>query len=323
MSPGTFRHARKWQLATVLPTSCRLPSFPRMDVSSSGPHSFKLLGPLLLMTIPSYGSACTLLHSAGLLHAATSRTSSCSWPRRAIAGQTNRRRPASWPAHRRLRPAGGRPPPALIVVRPCPWPMGHDGLSPSCRAKSIVAVMTLWQPVILSPKQCIRACLRETVQSPTSCRLWAVWAGPDVPTTLGLHPPATKPIQGGNFWIGRRKGAGVGGPVNRTRGTIYKAFGSNGDLRPGLMASPVQSSVQCLKHKVQRRRPARTWYNPHELRELWSRGPHPICMHVYYVAIPLHDRGTSGSGPRTSWPATTKTYASASRGVPRRTAGPP
>ena len=89
-----FRHARKWQLATFLPTSCRLPSFPRMDVSSSGPHSFKLLGPLLLMPIPSYGSACTLLHSAGLLHAATSRTSSCSWPRRAIAGQTNRRRPA-------------------------------------------------------------------------------------------------------------------------------------------------------------------------------------------------------------------------------------
>ena len=113
------------------------------------------------------------------------------------------------PAHRRLRPAGGRPPPALIVVRPCTWPMGHDGLSPSCRAKSIVAVMTLWQTVILSPKQRIRACLRETVLSPTSCRLWAVWAGPDVPTTLGLHPPATKPIQGGNFWIGRRKGAGV------------------------------------------------------------------------------------------------------------------
>ena len=135
-----------------------------------------------------------------------------------------------------------------------------------------------------------------------------------MPTTLGLHPPASKPIQGGNFWIGRRKGAGVGGPVNRTRGTIYKAFGSNGDLRPGLMASPVQSSVQCLKHKVQRRRPARTWYNPHELRELWYRGPHPICMRVYYVAIPLHDRGTRTRGPRICWTPRTKTYASGSPG---------
>ena len=54
------------------------------------------------------------------------------------------------PTHRRLRPAGGRPPPALTVVRPCPWPMGHDGLSPSCRAKSIVAVMTLWQGYTLA-----------------------------------------------------------------------------------------------------------------------------------------------------------------------------
>ena len=135
-----------------------------------------------------------------------------------------------------------------------------------------------------------------------------------MPTTLGLHPPATKPIQGGNFWIGRRKGAQGWSTVNRTRGTIYKAFGSNGDLRPGLMASPVQSSVQCLKHKVQRRRPARTWYNPHELRELWYRGPHPICMRVYYVAIPLHDRGTRTRGPRICWTPRTKTYASGSPG---------
>ena len=30
-------------------------------------------------------------------------------------------------------------------------------------------------------------------------------------------------------------------------------------------------------------------------------------MHVYYVAIPLHDRGTSGSGQRNSWTPTTKT----------------
>ena len=102
--------------------------------------------------------------------------------------------------------------------------------------------------------------------------------------------------------------------MNRTRGTSYKAFGSNRDLRPGLMASPVQSSVQCLKHKVQRRRPARTWYNPHELRELWYRGPHPICMHVYYVAIPLHDRGTRTRGPRICWTPRTKTYASGSPG---------
>ena len=210
---------QKWQLATFLPTSCWLPSFPRMDVSSSGPHSFKLLGPLLLMTIRSYGLR---LHPPAQRRAFARRNQSHSVLLLAAPGHRRPNKPSpscSWPAHRRLRPAGGRPPPALIVVRPCTWPMGHDGLSPSCRAKSIVAVMTLWQTVILSPKQRIRACLRETVLSPTSCRLWAVWAGPDVPTTLGLHPPATKPIQGGNFWTGRRKGAEGGSTVNRGQRT--------------------------------------------------------------------------------------------------------
>ena len=90
----------------------------------------------------------------------------------------------------------------------------------------------------------------------------------------------------------------------RTKRSVQRRPSAGAD---GQWASPVHSSVQCLKHKVQRRRPARTWYNPHELRELRSRGPHPICMYVYYVAIPLHDRGTSGSGQRNSWTPTTKT----------------
>ena len=136
-----FRLARNGSLRHFCRRRVGFPPFPVWTSTAVG-H----LQPLLLMTIRSYGlrlHSCTAQGFCTPQPVALRPALGRAGPSQ--ANQTVAVLLVARPTHRRLRPAGGRPPPALTVVRPCPWPMGHDGLSPSCRAKSIVAVMTLWQ----------------------------------------------------------------------------------------------------------------------------------------------------------------------------------
>ena len=97
-----FRLARNGSLRHFCRRRVGFPPFPVWTSTAVG-H----LQPLLLMTIRSYGLR---LHSCSPQGFCTpqpvARASSCSWPRRAIAGQSNRRRPARGKADAQAPSAG-------------------------------------------------------------------------------------------------------------------------------------------------------------------------------------------------------------------------